>query len=361
MFAKGLKNIITNETSISDIDCIKGQMIYRGYDITYLVEQYSFEEVAYLLWFRKFPNHSELSDFTKQLRTERLLPTYIYNLIRELPSNMHVMNQLETIISSLSTPSSTHTPYKESIRLVAAFPVIIAALYRKHMNMPIINPDFTLSHIENFLYMLTGSVPHHMHVQTLEKYLILTMEHGLNASTFTARVIASTNSDMVSAVVGGIRALKGPLHGGALSEVLYMLYELEGLPNKDVTAYLLQKIQSKQKIMGFGHRMYQTKDPRSEQLKKLLLETKNKDPFTQLAFFIETEGTRLLHAHKYALYPNVDFYAAVVLKQIGLNPLLFTPTFSMSRIIGWIAHIIEQREEHTIFRPKSKYIGDYYC
>ncbi|MGR5978404.1 citrate/2-methylcitrate synthase [Bacillus cereus] len=120
-------------------------------------------------------------------------------------------------------------------------------------------------------------------------------------------------------------------------------------------------MQNKQKIMGFRHRMYQTKDPRSELLKKLLLQTKTKDSLSQLAFFLETEGTKLLHAHKYALYPNIDFYAAVVLKQIGLNPILFTPTFSMSRIIGWIAHIIEQREEHTIFRPKSKYIGDYYC
>lgn len=361
MFAKGLKNIITNETSISDIDCIQGQMIYRGYDITYLVEQYSFEEVAYLLWFRKFPNHAELSDFTKQLCTERLLPPYIYNIIQELPSNMHFMNQLETIISAMSTPSSTHTPYKESIRLVAAFPVIIAALYRKYMDMPRIHPDFQLSHIENFMYMLTGTIPHRMQVKTLEKYLILTMEHGLNASTFTARVIASTNSDMISAVVGGIGSLKGPLHGGALIEVLHMLNEVEGLSKKDITAYLLQKIQNKQKIMGFGHRMYQTKDPRSELLKKFLLQTKNKDSLSQLAFFIETEGTKLLHAHKYELYPNVDFYAAVVLKQIGLNPMLFTPIFSMSRIIGWIAHIIEQREEHTIFRPKSKYTGDYYC
>ncbi|MGR5978402.1 citrate/2-methylcitrate synthase [Bacillus cereus] len=197
MFAKGLKNIITNETSISDIDCIKGRMIYRGYEITYLVEQYSFEEVAYLLWFRKFPNHAELRDFTKQLCTERLLP-----------SNMHFMNQLETIISAMSPPSSTHTPYKESIRLVAAFPVIIAALYRKYMDMPMIPPDFQLSHIENFMYMLTGTIPHRMQVKTLEKYLILTMEHGLNASTFTARVITSTNSDMISAVVGGNRVIK---------------------------------------------------------------------------------------------------------------------------------------------------------
>ncbi len=361
MVQKGLKGIVAAETKISFIDGENGILVYRGFPAKQLALQFSFEEAAYFLWYGQFPNENELHIFIEALKANRDLPSYVYDLIQTLPNDMDVMNQLLTAVSALGTSEFKWKPnIAQAIRLTSIVPAIIAAIYRKNNGCQYIEPNRNLNHTENYLYMLTGQIPSPVHAKALEAYMILTMEHGMNASTFAARVISSTESDMVSAVSGAIGAMKGPLHGGAPTGVIDMLHEIQTIEKAE--EWLRTKLEKQERIMGFGHRVYKTKDPRAEALREIITQIGKHDPWLQLAGYVEEKAIQLLEQYKPGrkLYTNVEFYAAAVMKALDMAPVLFTPTFTASRTVGWTAHILEQAEDNTIFRPESRYVGSFH-
>ncbi|MFE7083602.1 citrate synthase [Priestia megaterium] len=361
MVQKGLKNVIAAETSISLVDGENGHLIYRGYDVRDLAQNRSFEEVTYLLWHGHLPTEDEKKEFSTLLKINRHLPPYVAQIIRALPNEMEIMNQIQTAIAALGTSKFKWKPsIEQAIRLASVIPTITAAIYRKIYGKEIIRPNIELNHVENYLYMLTGQVPTSTHTRALEVYMILTMEHGMNASTFASRVVSSTESDMVSAVTGAIGAMKGPLHGGAPTGVIDMLNEIK---EKDrAETWIRSKLDHKEYLMGFGHRVYKTRDPRAEVLSKVCKKIGQDDPWLNLANFVEEKAIHLLEEYKPGrkLYTNVEFYAAAVMRAIDMSPKLFTPTFTVSRMVGWTAHVIEQSVDNTIFRPEAKYVGAYY-
>jgi citrate synthase len=357
---KGLKGIVAAETSISHIDGDEGRLVYRGYEIKDLTNQHSFEEVAYLLWYGKLPNEAELDELKTALRNNRVLDSYIKDILDQLPLNMDMMSVLRTVISSLGTTDYSWKPtISQAIKLTAIIPTIIAYRKRKLDGESFVPPKDDLDHVANYLYMLTGVVPQKPHVTALESYMILTLEHGMNASTFSARVTASTESDLVSAITSAIGTMKGPLHGGAPSGVIDLLNEISFVG--DAEKVIRNKLEQKEKLMGFGHRVYKTHDPRSIALKETLLTLVGEDQWLDLAIDVEKAAVTLLEEYKPGrkLYTNVEFYAAAIMKSINLDSSLFTPTFTASRIVGWSAHVIEQSEDNTIYRPQSNYVGKF--
>ncbi|MFD0828051.1 citrate/2-methylcitrate synthase [Neobacillus sp. M.A.Huq-85] len=358
MFQKGLKNVVAAETAISLVDGEQGRLIYRGYNAKELALHYTFEEVAYLIWFGYLPGDQEKQIVSELLTNNRYLPFYMYSLIQTLPPDMEIMSQVRTAISALGTEEFGWKPtIEQAIRLTAVIPVITAMIYRKVNGKEIVKPSKEMGHVENYLYMLTGERPSFAHTKALEAYMILTMEHGMNASTFTSRVVSSTESDMVSAVTGAIGTMKGPLHGGAPTGVIDMLNEIT---DKEIAeTWIRQKLERKEYLMGFGHRVYKTRDPRAEALSEIVKQVGADDAWLELASFVEQLAVQLLEEYKPGrkLNTNVEFYAAAVMKAIDMSPSLFTPTFTVSRMVGWTAHVIEQSLDNTIFRPEAKYIG----
>ncbi|MDF2857659.1 MAG: citrate synthase/methylcitrate synthase [Neobacillus sp.] len=362
LISKGLKGIIAAETLICHIDGENGQLYYRGHEIREITKGFTFEEVAYLLWFGVFPNVEQVNELQDQLKNNRDLPENIMAIIDQLPKSMDLMAVIRTALSAEAGNGnySWKPTVSQAIRLTALMPTIIAYRSRQLAGKMFIPPHPALNHIENYLYMITGQVPLPAHVKALETYMILTLEHGMNASTFAARVTASTESDLVSTITSAIGTMKGPLHGGAPSGVIELLNEIArvGEPEKVIS----EKIISGEKLMGFGHRVYKTRDPRAMALKSKLLELVGEDEWLDLAIDAEDTAIRLLEQHKpgRALYTNVEYYAAAIMKAINMEPELFTPTFTASRIVGWTAHVIEQSQNNTIYRPESKYIGPFY-
>ncbi|MDR6998349.1 citrate synthase/methylcitrate synthase [Neobacillus niacini] len=358
MFQKGLKNVVAAETAISLVDGEQGRLIYRGYNAKELALHYSFEEVAYLIWFGYLPGDQEKQIVSELLANNRYLPSYIYSLIQTLPLDMEIMSQVRTAISALGTKEFGWKPtIEQAIRLTAVIPVITAMIYRKVNGKEIVKPSKEMGHVENYLYMLTGERPSFAYTKALEAYMILTMEHGMNASTFTSRVVSSTESDIVSAVTGAIGAMKGPLHGGAPTGVIDMLNEIKD--KETAETWIRQKLERKEYLMGFGHRVYKTRDPRAEALSEIVKQVGADDASLELASYVEQLAVQLLEEYKPGrkLNTNVEFYAAAVMKAIDMSPSLFTPTFTVSRMVGWTAHVIEQSLDNTIFRPEAKYIG----
>jgi citrate synthase len=361
MYQPGLKGIVAAETKISHIDGDRGVLSYRGYNITDITKSHSFEEAAYLLWFGDFPNKEQLSKLSNQLVSNRDLPKHVEEILLHLPAEMDMMSVLRTAISAAGIKDYTWKPtIEQAIQLTAIFPTIIA--YRKNQleGKTFIRPRTDLTHVENYLYMLNGIVPSKAHSNALETYMILTMEHGMNASTFAARVTASTESDLVSAVTSAIGAMKGPLHGGAPSEVIDLLNEIN--VTGDAEEVIRGKLSRGEKLMGFGHRVYKTIDPRGVALKSKLIDFAGQDPWLDLAINVEKVGVQLLQEYKpgRSLYTNVEFYAAAIMNAIKMDPALFTPTFSASRMVGWSAHVLEQAEKNVIFRPESNFIGEFH-
>ncbi|WAA11138.1 citrate synthase/methylcitrate synthase [Fervidibacillus albus] len=357
-YRKGLEGVIATETKISCVDGEKGYFIYRGYWAKDLAIQYTFEEVAYFIWHGYFPNETELQSFKQKLNEYRQIPQYVKEVINLLPENMHLMDVLRTAISAVGNDSFQWPPkIEDAIRLTAITPTIIAYWHRKKNELPLIEPNDNFDHVSNFLYMLTGKRPTYAHCKALSSYMILTMEHGMNASTFSSRVVCSTESDMVSAIVAAIGAMKGPLHGGAPSGVLRMLDEI-GTP-EEIEPYIVNKLEKGEKLMGFGHRIYKTTDPRAETLKEVAKGLAGEEKWFDLAVQLEEKAIELLNRYKPGrkLYANVEFYAAAILKGISLPKSLFTPTFTASRMVGWTAHILEQASDNRIFRPQSLYVG----
>ncbi|TYR81710.1 citrate synthase/methylcitrate synthase [Priestia megaterium] len=361
MIFHGLKGITCTETAISHIDGDNGQLIYRGYDINYLTKNHTFVEVAYLLWFGELPNQQELNWLTNELKARRVLSDSTKQLIKLLPEDMDMMSVMSTVIASLNTATFNQmTEIEQSMMLTAIMPSIIG--YRKSVQKNyVIDEKITedLNHIEYFLHMLTDKKPEPTHVKALDTYMILTIEHGLNASTFSSRVTASTESDMVAAVTSAIGTMKGPLHGGAPTGVLDLLEEVASSQNS--VQLIEQKINSGEKLMGFGHRVYKTTDPRAIALKEKLIDMKGNDEWLDLAMNVEEITIDALNRLKLGrgIYTNVEFYAAAIMKAIDMDPALFTPTFTSSRVVGWTTHVMEQAENNVIFRPQSTYIGKF--
>lgn len=357
---KGLEGVVVSETKISSI--VENQLLFAGFNIDDLVaENVQFEEVIYLLWYLKIPTNQELKKFRKDLSAEMQISDTIITCLKiQTRQNLHPMSVLRSTISLLGVfdPEAESTDeraaYKQSIALQAKMPTIIAAYARLRKGLDPIPPRKDLSIAANFLYMLTGNEANHVQIAAMNQALVLHADHDLNASTFTARVCASTLSDVYSCVTAAIGSLKGPLHGGANEKVFDMLKEINS-DNLNVENYLNQKLDRKEKVMGFGHRVYKTEDPRKKHLKKLAKELSTTTQKEQW-YFLSRQVERYLKETK-GLIPNVDFYSATVYHCLDIDSDLFTLIFAMSRISGWLGHINEQKEEGCLIRPRSHYIG----
>lgn len=344
MEGKGLENVVAAETAISMVDGENGQLVYRGYLAADIALESSFEEAAYLLLEGEKPDKQQLQSFTESLKEKRAVPEHIHKMIEQFPHELDMMSILGASVAALGEKEKLEQPIRsQAEQLIAMLSVIIANRHRLLQQKEIVEADAGLSHTANYLYMLQGQKPAEAEIRALEAYLILTMEHGMNASTFTSRVIASTESDFFSAAAGAVGALKGPLHGGAPGGVIDMLEAIGQKENAE--AWLRTKIEAGERLMGFGHRVYKTMDPRAEALKKICESIAGENDWLDTAYYVEQKAVQCLKEYKpgRGLYTNVEFYAAAVLKAVELPKNLFTPTFALSRSVGWSAHITEQR------------------
>jgi citrate synthase len=355
--AKGLEGVVVAQTHISHVFGEEGRLVYRGYEINELAGKATFEEVAHLLWKGHLPSSAELDALNKQMRPLRALPDNAAAL-RALKSGVDPMDALRTEVSLIAAnePITGTATFDQAVMLTARFPTVVAAFQRLRNGLEPIAPREDLGHAANYLYMLTGEIPPENHVHSLDTYLVLLADHSMNASTFTARVIASTESDLGSAVVGAIGALKGPLHGGAPALVMDMLEAIGTASN--VKPWIDNALNSHQKLMGFGHRFYKTTDPRAEVLRDMARHASTPE-FFALAYETEQYAISELNRRKpdQRLYTNVEFYSAAVLNSVGLPRDLYPATFAVSRVAGWTAHVMEQMVGNRLMRPQSEYVG----
>ncbi|TCS95034.1 citrate synthase/methylcitrate synthase [Hazenella coriacea] len=349
----GLAGVTVADTMISMIDGVQGKIIIRGYDIQKLAVHHTFEEVVYLLWKGSLPSNQELAKWKIRFKPNRI-PEEIITIIQSLSVDVDMMSVLRTCISALGDQEVSFT---QGVRLFYFMSSVTAFRYRYLHQLPMIQPREDLSFVENLLYMVHGKEPSLVHRKALESYLILACEHGFNASTFTARVVASTEADLTSAIVAALGALKGRLHGGAPSEVDDMLEKI-GLV-EEAESWMRNHLENGEKLMGFGHRIYQTVDPRAEALREVLQLEAGEEPWFQMAIEVEKKALALLKEVKphRQIHTNVEFYTAAVLKAVQLPKELYTPIFAVTRTAGWVAHIFEQRENNRIIRPSASYIG----
>lgn len=358
--ARGLEGVVALDSKIAFIDGQKGELIYRGYDIRDLAKNASFEEVAYLLWNGELPTGTQLDELTELLQAERDLPPMIIDVLRQTPEDANPMAALRTAVSALALfdgeadDMSRSANYRKSIRLQARVPTIIAAFDRLRKGNEPIAPRKKESLAFEFLYMLNGVEPGAAAERTFDACLVLHAEHGLNASTFTGRVVGSTLSDIYSAITAAIGALKGPLHGGANQEVMKMLLELEH-SGRDPESYVQDKLDRKERVMGFGHRVYKTLDPRAAILREMV-EALSDETASRKSYEISSAIMHKMEEEK-SLYPNVDFFSASVYYMLGIDIDLYTPIFALSRTSGWTAHLLEQWEDNRLIRPRAEYAG----
>ena len=360
---KGLEGIVATTSSICWIDGDLGVLSYRGIDIHELAKHSTFEETTYLLWNGALPTQSELTAFSQELAAARELPLAVLNLLHALPSTASPMEVLRTAVSLLSIYDAdeklvTHDGnLRKSFRLNAQIAMIVAVFDRIRKGKPVVEADKSLSHAANFLWMLNGEKPSDTATRALDIALILHADHELNASTFAARVIAATLADMHSAITGAIGALKGPLHGGANEATMKLLYAIDK-EEADPVEYVAGMFARKEKISGFGHRVYHTEDPRATHLRRMSEElgtaagnTKWFDMSKKIEAFVKTEKK---------LNANVDFYSASTYTTLGIDIDLFTPIFALSRVSGWAAHVLEQHDDNRLIRPRADYTGPTY-
>ncbi len=363
---KGLEGVVVAETSIGDVRGMEGFFHYRQYDAVELAEKCSLEEVWYLVHEKQLPTRQQLSDFSKKVaglrditpKTKEALP-----LIAAASGTSHLLDGLRTAYSLMAAElgykawldTSIDELREQAIRTCAVFPTILVNLYRLGKGMEYIEPRSDLSVAANYLYMLSGSEPDPEAARAIEQYMILTVDHGFNASTFTARVVTSTGADLGSAVVAAICALSGPLHGGAPSRALDMLDAI-GKP-ENAEKWLRDAVSSGKRLMGFGHRVYKTDDPRSVTLRAIAEKLGGSN--VEFAKAVEKKAVEILQELKPGrkLYTNVEFYAGVVMDRVGVPREMFTPTFAASRVIGWTAHVIEQAMDNRLIRPAAHYMG----
>ncbi|HSZ16386.1 MAG TPA: citrate synthase [Terracidiphilus sp.] len=360
---KGLEGIVAANSGICWIDGDAGVLAYRGIDIHELAENSSFEETTYLLWNGHLPNQFELREFQSQLALARSIDQRIIDLLRSFPANATPMEVLRTAVSALSfydadeKDNSHDANVRKSYNLTAQIAMIVAIYDRIRKGLEIVPPDRSLSHAGNFLWMLNGVKPSATATRTLDIALILHADHELNASTFAARVIAATLSDIHSAITGAIGALKGPLHGGANEGVMRLLLTIDKA-GADPVEYVKGMLAAKQKISGFGHRVYKTEDPRATHLRRMS-EQLGKDA-GQPRWYEMSRAIELYIKNEKKLNANVDFYSASTYATLGIDIDLYTPIFAVSRIAGWAAHVIEQLDDNRLIRPRADYIGPEY-
>jgi citrate synthase len=359
---EGLEGVVAASTALSHVYGEEGRLVYRGYDIHELAGKASFEEVAHLLWIGHLPTRAELDEFSAKLAANRSLPDEVIETLRLLPKDAQPLDALRTGISVFGATRTDMfdvdrpANLDEAIALSARFPSVLAAFFRLRQGQDPVAPKDGHNTAQSYLYQLFGKEPEERHWRPLETYLVLLADHGMNASTFTARVIASTTSDMCSALVGAIGALKGPLHGGAPSKVLDMLEAIGSAENVD--AWLTAALDRGERLMGFGHRVYKAEDPRAEILRGMA-EHASDPEFFALSKATEEKALALLNERKPGrrLYTNVEFYSAAVLAAVGLPGDMFTPTFGVARSVGYSAHVLEQVSNNRLIRPQSEFVG----
>ena len=361
-FSKGLEGITAAETKMSYIDGEKGVLEYVGFAIDDLARSSSFEETTFLLWNCRLPSKAELEAFSADLRSRYALPAGVEQMIAAMPKTAQPMHMLRTIVSSLSLfdtdANSIEIPALRSkaLNVLAQAPAIVAAFDRHRRGLPAIKPNKNLSFAANFLYMLNGAEPTPTMERAFDTCMILHADHGLNNSTFAARVVASTKSDMYSALTAAIGSLRGPLHGGANEDVMKMLGQIPSVAASE--KFIQDKLNNKGMIAGFGHRVYKAYDPRATYLKtlakQLATDTGNLELYEKSQAI---EKVMLREKAAKGIYPNVDFYSATTYHCIGLQLDLFTPMFALSRISGWAGHVIEQLSDNRLFRPTASYVG----
>ena len=355
----GLEGVVVARSRLCSIDGQNGVLIYGGYDVNDLAEHSTYEEVCFLILRGHLPTAPELDAFTRELAESRALSEETAQVVDMLADHAEPMEMLRTAVSSDSfddpdkNSNAEDANFRKATRLIAKMPTIVARYDRRRHGLEPIESDPSLPHAANFLRMLSGEEPGPSAAKTFDVALILHADHEMNASTFTARVIASTLSDMHSAITGAIGALKGPLHGGANEQVMKLL---EAIGSEDaVDAEIRARLDRKERIMGFGHRVYKTYDPRAVILKRFsrMLAAESSEPY----WFSMSEKIEQAVIKEKGLYPNVDFYSASTYHYLGIETGLFTPIFAMSRVVGWAAHVIEQHSDNRLIRPSSEYVG----
>ena len=376
--ARGLEGVVLTESRLSRVDGPAGKLTIAGFPLESLAPNASFEEVVYLLWYDRLPNAAELAAFKQRLAAQRQLPETTLSILQESANRrIPTMDALRIGVDTLSLldadPNDTSREANErrAIDIVASMPTIVAAYWRMLNGQKPIEPRPDLGHAANYLYMLTGEDPHPDAVRGMETYLNTVVDHGMNASTFTARVIVSTQSDMYSAIVGAIGALKGPLHGGAPGPALEMVFALQERANQngrgiaeEADSYVRQVVQKGDRIMGFGHRVYKVRDPRADvlgQASELLFDGAGDTALYEDARAVEEVVLAVLDELKPGrrLQTNVEFYTALILHGVGLESELFSATFGISRVGGWSANVLEQIDESRLIRPRAAYVGEY--
>ncbi|MEM7798370.1 MAG: citrate synthase/methylcitrate synthase [Chloroflexota bacterium] len=360
-FKPGLEGVIAAETKLSRVDGQNGELIIAGYPLEEIAPTATFEAVVYLLWHGERSKGDELDRFSQRIRDRHTLPKPLIDLLRAAAAQkVDPMDALRIGAGAVDLDQSELTPEQAAVLILSRLPTIVAAYDRLQRGEEPIEPDKSLSLAANFLYMLFGNVPSQSQVRALETYFNTVIDHGLNASTFATRVIIATQSDMVSAVTGGIGALKGPLHGGAPGPALDMVFEIGSAERAELV--LREKLDRGERLMGFGHRVYKVRDPRAEVLgaaARRLYEEDGDMALYHLVQAVEEKAVALLAEYKPGrnLQTNVEFYTALLLHGLGLEADLFSPTFAIARAAGWMAHAFEQLETGRLIRPKASYVG----
>ncbi len=359
LVSKGLEGVVAAETQLGEVKGAEGILFYCGYDINELAGKVSYEEVVFLLFHQRLPNRAELDQLTTALRAERELPQGVIDFLISAPKSAKPIDVMRTAISMLGCYDTLRHDLAMSAELATAIELVsqisvIAAYFhraRQGLSLPPVRKD--LSEAAHFLYLISGKEPSKEAVETLDVAYVLHAEHGFNASTFTARVVASTLSDMYSAISAAIGALKGPLHGGANEGVIHMLEEIGSVDKVD--AWVADALAQKKKIMGIGHRVYKVLDPRAPHLKEMAVKLSNQ--LGEPKWIQMSERIATIMREQKGLNANVDFYSATVYYSLGIPTDLFTPIFAISRMSGWTAHVLEQWSENRLFRPLSEYVG----
>jgi len=357
--ATGLRGVVAASSSIGDVNGEKGELIYQGLNIHDLATKSTFEEVVFLLWNGRLPNRAELDDLKKNLALSYEIPEWVRGPIEYFPKKAEPMDTLRTAVSALAffdeeaRDLSREASIRVATRLTARFPTIVAAIDRARNGKAPIKPNPNLNIATNFLYMLKGELPNEFDAHVMDVALILQADHELNASTFTARVVAGTLADMYSAVTAALGALSGPLHGGANTAVMKMLLEIGSLDR--VESFVKEALANKRKIMGWGHAVYRTDDPRATHLRQLSKEMGERKGDTK--WYDMTAKVEEVMKREKGLLPNVDAYSASTYYMMGIPLDLYTPIFAISRISGWTAHILEQYANNKLIRPRAEYIG----
>jgi len=360
-FKEGLEDVVVSTSEICFIDGREGRLLYRGYDVDDLAAHSSFEEVVYLLWHGALPSRKELDAQVKALSAtaNRRLPPKLVTMLRQLPRKTTPMEVLRTGVSALSAfdpdagDNSREATLHKATRLTAQMPTLVAAWERIRRGKPLVAPNPKLNLAANFLYMMSGKKPTDLAAKTFDVALILHADHEFNASTFASRVTAATLSDLHSAIVSGIGALKGPLHGGANEQVMLMVEKI-GTP-KNAEAWIRKAVGDKMRLMGFGHRVYRVEDPRAKHLRRLATELSHQAGNTSSVEILNTVATVVTELKH--IYPNVDLYSGAAYKTMGIPTDQFTPIFAMSRVVGWAAHVLEQHANNRLIRPRAEYTG----